>query len=852
MPRRTSKSAVYAPQIQVLIATDTGVYDVSDDVVNGQVRRVINGVSQFSCVLNNRKSNGNPKYTGIIKRMDRVTVSFSRIGKWVQVFSGYLDSVPALSLYTNTCQIRASCTLKRIVNTWWDPGLPESQSQILDQRLYDGTMTGTPTDGGTLTNGMESDTGIGKMLGNLLFKVGGWEKDQIKIQNIPAGFLNLALEVSVAQAAIDNKHLSDIAIALGLPPSGNGLTANNNPTSIASSAAIMGIKLPPASVGSYNIQQLVTICRAAGFSGDGIPTAAAIAYVNSGGNPTYQSGRDIIGPVLSYAGLFALLLGGDDTQKDNQGKPLFTTGKITLADALDPLKSAKVFYGLTNQGSDFKTHSVLFNTTIYNARATNASYITAYAQAKAAALKPDDQSIIINSAVTTVGTSQVTTGVSTTVTQAFKTSASQEYLQGIFGNSQAAVEANLVDISFQGHQVKVHKLAAAAFQRVDAQITALKSGYKVNEIGTYEYRPMNNGTGTQTLSWHSYGIAMDINPSTNGFTDAGIGNGTHDMPDSWIAVFRQNGFTWGGDWRDYMHFQWQGGGTYVGVLNPSNPGLLNGLGQSSTDGIITGGLINPIGNPFDKNVFAYLFQGNQIDSTSIELDGAKAPVNDVQLLTTVQAICSASMRSFMSGPDGTFIAFYPDYFGVSGTSPTVSIEDIEMVNFSIDVSDDSLATDVFIAGGGVIDSYSPQVTSVSWLDTAGVVNITQAGVMKLLLGIDTENDPDYTPAAIYARFGLRPLKAEYPQVATGAMEYLQALALFQKKWSEQYSTNVQFTFLPELYPGMRALIKSYQITVFIEEVTHSFGFDTGFQTAATVSSPASVGGGFKGLNLGRI
>jgi hypothetical protein len=209
------------------------------------------------------------------------------------------------------------------------------------------------------------------------------------------------------------------------------------------------------------------------------------------------------------------------------------------------------------------------------------------------------------------------------------------------------------------------------------------------------------------------------------------------------------------------------------------------------------------------------------------------------------------MRSFMSGPDGTFVAFFPDYFGMSGTAPTLTIEDIEMVNFSIDVSDDSLATDVFVAGG-TTDQYNPTVDASAWYLTAGVVNIRQKGAMALLLGLTSTEDPDLSPAALYARFGMRPLKAEYPTVSSGVMEYLQALALFQKQWSAQFATDVEFTFMPELYPGMRVLIKSHGVTVFVEEVTHSFGFDTGFSTSATISSPATLTGGIKGMGLSRL
>jgi hypothetical protein len=185
---RTSKTLIYAPEIQVLISTNQGVIDVSDDIVNFQVRRVLNAASQFACVLNNR----NQKYTGKLGRMDRVVVFLKRVQK-LQVFSGYLDSVPGLSLYTNTCEIRATCTLKRLINTWWDAGLAESQ-ELLMQSKWDGNNSA-----GDDPNNRDSDSGLGTMLGNVLTQVAGWNPDDIYIQNIPAEFMKLGLEVAAKE-----------------------------------------------------------------------------------------------------------------------------------------------------------------------------------------------------------------------------------------------------------------------------------------------------------------------------------------------------------------------------------------------------------------------------------------------------------------------------------------------------------------------------------------------------------------------------------------------------------------------------------------------------------------------------
>lgn len=277
---------------------------------------------------------------------------------------------------------------------------------------------------------------------------------------------------------------------------------------------------------------------------------------------------------------------------------------------------------------------------------------------------------------------------------------------------------------------------------------------------------------------------------------------------------------------------------------------------AGTTPAVTGGAVGTSVSEdvFKKGVFNYLYKGEKYDFLSDLFKGDLAPVNDQQLITTVQAIVAASLRSFMSGPDGSFIAFFPDYFGLyTDTKTLFTLEDIELVDFKIDVNDDELATDVFVTGESSTENASQPITQIQWLASNGVVNIRQNGAMSMLLGDEFADKANFDPDAFYARFGLRPLKATFVSVHEHLMEYLQALTLFQRKWAAQYRTQVQFTFMPELFPGMRILIKSHNVTVFVEEVVHTGSFETGFSTTATISSPASInGGGIKGMVAGEI
>jgi hypothetical protein len=46
----------------------------------------------------------------------------------VRVFTGFLDKTPYLQLYPGVIRLQASCTLKRLLYTYFDPALPYMQS----------------------------------------------------------------------------------------------------------------------------------------------------------------------------------------------------------------------------------------------------------------------------------------------------------------------------------------------------------------------------------------------------------------------------------------------------------------------------------------------------------------------------------------------------------------------------------------------------------------------------------------------------------------------------------------------------------------------------------------------------
>lgn len=92
-----------------------------------------------------------------------------------------------------------------------------------------------------------------------------------------------------------------------------------------------------------------------------------------------------------------------------------------------------------------------------------------------------------------------------------------------------------------------------------------------NNSSAFCYRVIS---GTDRLSNHSFGLAIDINPLYNpyikssgkvlpeeaeAFADRTLSNPYYICPeDSCVRIFKKYGFTWGGDWKnskDYQHFE---------------------------------------------------------------------------------------------------------------------------------------------------------------------------------------------------------------------------------------------------------------------------------------------------------
>jgi Phage tail lysozyme/D-alanyl-D-alanine carboxypeptidase len=139
---------------------------------------------------------------------------------------------------------------------------------------------------------------------------------------------------------------------------------------------------------------------------------------------------------------------------------------------------------------------------------------------------------------------------------------SQAQLAEIFGSEfttqgNAKIKDKLVEVDFNGTKVQIHTLAAGCLKGVADQVKDVN--YKIRMMGCYRFDSNNGSTNIGLRSYHTYGVACDINWDKNPFVSGK--SAPYDMPEEYVKAFHDHGFTWGGYWssvKDYMHFEFNG------------------------------------------------------------------------------------------------------------------------------------------------------------------------------------------------------------------------------------------------------------------------------------------------------
>lgn len=878
------KTFVYSPDVRILIARGKKQYDVSRDVIRGTIIRKENSASTLQFELANKGD-----YNGLFQRMDRVVVFLKRV-RWQQVFSGYLDTVPFAQLYGGTAEFKATCTLKRLLHTWWTPTLAASAG-LMQQDLF----ALSPGADGQLP----ADSGLGELIRSLLCNVGGWQPTDVHIQNFPISFYTFLQSQLLAkrganQAQAENFkrlllgqsynqyapgqyagwnnsagppgppgigepfYIAQIVAAcdaLGLGPRNTDVTHSQQ----IAQAAEQGVgSRDDASKAAFGQISQAEITRNEGLRlNDAAILGVACAMVETGGGQTILN--------LANPGVpDSLKFPNDGPGFDHDSIGIFqqrSVGWGTVAQRMDPRQAATMFF--SKLPGDWRNLAPADAIQRVQRSGFPARYAAAIplATTKVQAFRQAQQGVQSTVAATPLGAAVTAAGAplginpSTVIGSATTTPQTPGDVASALNrptpDSEAAVAEALSKIGspyawgeegpglFDCSGLIRWSFRAAGI-RVEGNTWAMRDTLpRVPKEQARRGDIIICNNSEHVVLYLGAGMVVEAAGAGSG---TGIGPGQRLVPGEMVKVNPAPPIS---EWVS-VHRLAPGNSGIPGNLSfdPSvvrfdpaiaGPGTPVGTGGTYTSGAGATGTVEGVA----QNLFAYFFTPDRFVSTISDMfvKDHKDYIEAEPLMQMIQTVSRASLRNFASAPTGEFMAYYPDYFGLDGKKAVVRLEDIELKDVKINFSDDNLTTHVYVAGDHLTQMGVPP-SELAWLETAGSVSVEHEWLFQRLQRIAPGDLGGVNGEQLMRRFGVRPIKVPVAMAGKESLEFLLACQIFMEKWAQQYQTLCSFTFLPELFPGMRVVLAGHNLQVYVSEVTHTFDWENGFTTQAVIMAPS--------------
>lgn len=808
---------MYAPGVKIYVSTQkNGILDISDDVTQGTLVRRSSGVSTLTFTLQNARR----KYDGVFIPNDRIIVLMKRL-TWMRVLTGYLNAVPLVTAWPMAVQLTASCSLKRLQYFYWDPGLAASQ-QLVAQAL---AATANPDDGG-----------VANAVVSILQSVVGWPAANVHIAGIPQGWLTWAYKIAKnvqAELAQADALAQQFYAQLGAGGTVGGVLQGGT----VASNALKG--------GAYGG---VTLSQA--------QASMAVTIYNTGVSLGVTAEDEVVGIAVAMAESSLTNIPAGQGDRDSVGifqqRP--SQGWGTAAQLGNPVYAATQFFKalmkITNrstmtigQQGQAVQHSANSSGSQYQSYATMATQIV---------------NILAGGAGSSLSVSPVLQG--TTPGKAGKTSSNALLQTGLdFVQKYPNVPYQYGGDSppnTPAAQVKCFD-CSSFIQWVVFQTFGSLGGCPRTSEAQSAWCQSSGSVISAADGMNTQGALMFIGqPGSASHVEISLGDGQHTVgfhtTGTFGSVVSSNASYWG----------------CAGLIPNIDYSGASGAASSSplASGVqLSTGSAQPWYNPHDP--FDVLFGSTpwvpqfDIDTELAEaLTGPRALLADQPLLPYIKNLMGSCLRAFSSAPNGDFIGWFPDYYGLWGTAAVMQVEPIELQDFSVWWDDTNLVTHQYTVAPPAVDSLSLATGTVGnvgpllAVTTSGVATIDIPAIMYALFGLEpTQAQAQQFISYIYKRFGARPDYEQLPGVVGPQGEFFSALYLFMQSWAYQYNADIPITFMPELWPGMLLRIPAFGFQAYVTTVTHSWqmGPGGGFTTSVNIAAPARLPGndGNSGGNL---
>lgn len=842
---------IYSPGIRVHIESSKGILDVSDDIADWRMDLRENAVHTFGFTLQNAQR----KYDGLLLPQDRIAVQLKRIN-WLQNFTGYLNDGPIFQAWPSVLPLSASCTLKIPQFWYWDPTNSASLAMMQKALAPDGNAASTV-----------GDHGLSNLIVESLSEVTNWDKSRIHITQVPSTWFGFAQKVGdLIQAD------SDMSAMIGSAPTIGGVPNSGNQVNIPAGTYV-NISINPAQAAIAS-----TIYNTAIFTAKLTAREARMALMTAWVESSFRNlanaavadslnyPHDGVGSNYDSIGVFQ--------QRASWGTPAeLMNVSIATQKFLAKLTQVEGPAQSANKNSDgvlIQTVQVSQYPDRYQKLENFGVALVNFAENQSVGSTGAAHNTPIGGTIT--GTDYKATGgqlakvaydLITTRSPGAITYSGADETPPFNDASDINPNPTQLDCSSLVDWVYWHTTAAHLFQSRQSRSTAQSIYNQCIQIPV-------------ALAYQIQGAALFINES-GGIGHVGIALGyedkgdwqhvaahmhypTHPQDDVNISAvgsqFNRAGLLPGIDYSKSAVNQAAATQLQAILKTPTSiaPTLASFPASSSADGTAT---TNPA---FEALLNTLIFNPTSLSAQSDALLPSRQYMVNQPFLPWLSNVVNASMRSFCSAPNGDFMAWFPDYFGLWGTAASMDIELIELQNFDIDWSDQYLVTHQYVIG-------SPGSTALNQDDgsVSTIGSYSQLSLFASTQGIATMDFPEIFEAiygqaanpawcqAFLKRFGVRPDVKNIPQifsagsdavVSQGQATFFMALYLFMQAWANMFTATVPLTFMPELWPGMLLRIPQFGFQAYVRGVTHSgsFGSSGSFTTDVDICAPSNIGG----------